>query len=247
MARSTPPLPAQVAPPLMQQPAAAAPLPAPAALPDHVAMMPAQHRKLSLLEAIAAASGGFGDLTKDSKNDYLKSSYLALPGLLRAIKPALLEQGIVIYSQCVYSSGAWFVRTTLSFVDGSEEVSSDFPVPDATNLQRIGAAFTYGVRYNLFALLAVSPEADDDGNGAGAGSFAAPVQASGLPGLPAAASWPAPGQQAVAPQAMYPQTPPIPGYSPGPYLQMQHSGPQIPPQTPQVAVAYPVQPLPVLQ
>jgi len=229
----------------MQQPAPAAPpLPVQRTDDPHLAMMPAQpiqHRKLSLLEAIAAASGGFGDLTKDSKNDYLKSSYLALPGLLRAIKPALLEQGIVIYSQCVYSSGAWFVRTTLSFVDGSEEVSSDFPVPDATNLQRIGAAFTYGVRYNLFALLAVSPEADDDGNAAGSGSFAAPAQAGGLPGLPAAASWPVPGQQVVAPQAMYPQAVPLPGYDPRQFQQ-----PALQP-APQVAVAYPVQPLPVLQ
>jgi hypothetical protein len=205
----------------MQQPA-----------PDQVAM-PAPHRKVSLLEAIAAASNGFGDLTKDSKNDYLKSSYLALPGLLKAIKPALLEQGVAIYSQCIYSGGIWFVRTTLSFVDGSEEVSSDFPVPDATNLQRIGAAFTYGVRYNLFALLAISPEADDDGNSAGAGSYASPVQAGGLPGLPAAA-WPVSGQQVVAPQAMYPQGVPM--------VQQQMVQP-----APQMAVANPVQPLPVLQ
>lgn len=195
--------------------------------PEHVvSVVPAQSRKISLLEAITAASNGFGDLTKDSKNDYLKSSYLALPGLLKAIKPALLEQGVVIYSQCIYSSGAWFVRTTLSFVDGSEELSSDYPVPDATNLQRIGAAFTYGVRYNLFALLAICPEADDDGNAAGAGSYVAPAQAGGLPGLPATA-WPVPGQQIAAPQAMYHQQP----------SQMA--------QWPMVT--NPVQPLPVLQ
>lgn len=214
MARSTPPpiaVPAQQAPP-----------PTPQAMPS----APMQRQKVSLLEAIAAASAGFGDLTKDSKNDYLQSSYLKLPRLLKAIKPALLEQGVVIYSQCVSAEGLWFVCTTLSFVDGSEEISSDFPIPDATNLQRIGAAFTYGTRYNLFALLAVSPDEDDDGNYA---TTAAPTATAGvaLPGLPGGAGvWPASGQQVAAPQAMYQQ----------------------PPQTAQwPMVANPVQPLPVLQ
>lgn len=225
MARSSPP-----SRPLATPAQQSAP-PMPPAMPS--ALMP--QRKVTLLEAIAAASAGFGDLTKDSKNEYLKSSYLKLPGLLKAIKPALLEQGIVIYSQCVLAGSLCVIRTTLSFVDGSEEISSDFPIPDATNLQRIGAAFTYGTRYNLFALLAVSPDEDDDGN---YGATAAPAAAGvALPGLSGGAgAWPAPGQQVVAPQAMYQQLP------------------QIAPQTAQWPMAAPaqmpvnpVQPLPVLQ
>lgn len=185
-----------------------------------------QQRKVSLLEAIVAASPGFADLTKDSKNDYLKSQYLGLPGLLKAIKPALLEQGITVYSQALQENGSWVVRTTLAFVDGTEELYSDFPIPDLSNQQRIGAVMTYGTRYNLFALLAICPENDDDGN---AGSYSAPAAAPALPGLPggfpgAGPTWPAPGQQVQAPQAMYPQ-------------QMMQ-----PP-----AIANPVQPLPVLQ
>lgn len=181
-----------------------------------------QQRKVSLLEAIAAASFAFGELTKDSKNDYLKSQYLGLPGLLKAIKPPLLEQGVVVYSQTVFAESCWVVRTTLALADGSEELYSDFPIPDLSNQQRIGAVVTYGTRYNLFALLAICPENDDDGN---AGSYNAPAAATALPGLPGGVpSWPQPGQQVVAPQAMYPQ-------------QMMQ-----PP-----AMANPVQPLPVLQ
>jgi len=198
----------------------AAPMPAPAPM-QQPAPVPQQvmQRKPSLLEAIAAASAGFGDLTKDSKNDYLKSQYLGLPGLLKAIKPPLIEQGVVVYSQVVYVSSFWVVRTTLAFADGSEEVSSDFPIPDPTNQQRIGAVVTYGTRYNLFALLAICPENDDDGN---SGGYAAPAAASsqGLPGLPGG-GWQAPAQQAPA---MY-QQPAV-----------------MPP-----AISYPVQPLPVLQ
>ena len=198
----------------------AAPMPAPAPMQQPVAP-PVQNmqRKPSLLEAIAAASSGFGDLTKDSKNDYLKSQYLGLPGLLKAIKPPLIEQGVIVYSQVVYENGFWVVRTTLELVDGSEEVSSDFPIPDPTNQQRIGAVITYGTRYNLFALLAICPENDDDGN---SGGYAAPAAAYAIPGLPSGV-WSAPGQQVAAPQAMYQQPVMMPA-----------------------AIANPVQPLPVL-
>ncbi len=196
-------------------------MPAPAPMQQQVAP-PAQmmQRKVSLLEAIAAASNGFGDLTKDSKNDYLKSSYLGLPGLLRGIKPPLLEQGVVVYSQVIFVANGWAVRTTLAFADGTEELSSDFPIPDPTNQQRIGAVVTYGTRYNLFALLAICPESDDDGN---SGSYSAPVAPSqGLPGLPGGV-WP--GGQVVQPTAVaYQQQAPMPA-----------------------VMAYPVQPLPVLQ
>lgn len=183
-----------------------------------------QQRKLSLLEAIAAATPCFAELTKDSKNDYLKSQYLGLPGLLKAIKPALLEQGVVVYSQIVWTAdAAWAVRTALAFADGSEELCSDFPIPDPTNQQRVGAVVTFGTRYNLFALLAICPENDDDGN---SGSYGAPpAAATALPGLPSnVASWPAPGQYVQPQQATYQQAAPMPP-----------------------AIALPVQPLPVLQ
>lgn len=143
----------------------------------------AQPGKVSLLEAIAAASSSFGDLTKDSKNDYLKSSYLGLPGLLKAIKRPLLEQGVTIYTQLQRAHDGFFVvRTTLSTVSGDEEISSDFPVPEPTNLHKIGAAVTYGTRYNLLAMLAVCPEADDDGTHAVYGGNSAPASLPGLPG-----------------------------------------------------------------
>ena len=195
---SPPALPAQA--PLMPQPVAAQPVAPPPQIMQH-------HNSASLLERLAAAAPFFGDLVKDSRNDYLKSPYMSLPALLKAVKPPLLEQGVTIYSQLVVSNGCWAVRTTLSTIDGKEELSSDFPVPTEsaqdlprpTSLQKIGGAVTYGVRYNLFALLAVCPESDDDGNSA---MSSAPTLAHALPGFPGGvqvpAAWPAPGQQVQA-------------------------------------------------
>ncbi len=231
MARTPSSPPAAPAAPLMSQmpqPAAVQPIAPPLQVMQ-------QQNTASLLERLVAAAPFFGDLVKDSRNDYLKPPYMSLPALLKAVKPPLLEQGVTIYSQVVFSNGCWAVRTTLSTIDGSEELSSDFPVPTEsaqdlprpTSLQKIGGAVTYGVRYNLFALLAVCPESDDDGNSA---MSSAPTLAHALPGFPGgvqvSAAWPAPGQQMQAPPAMYVQAP-------------------MPAPTPP-AIAYSTQPLPVL-
>lgn len=194
---------------------------------------PARQQRLTLLEAINAASPAFAKLTKDSTNKYLQTEYLSLPGLLQAVKPTLLEFGLAVYSQgvCIDAPNSiWAVRTTLSLVDDSEEISSDFPLvclgKDGDNHQRVGAMFTYGTRYNLFALLAVCPDRDDEGSGHIVNATAEPV--AGLPGL--GQSWPVQGQQIQAPQAMY-QT----------QQQMQPAMAAMP------AMVNPVQPLPVLQ
>jgi hypothetical protein len=182
-------------------------------------------RRVALLERIAAASASFGNLTKDSKNDYLKSSYLGLPGLLKAIKQPLLEQGVMVYTQITKAAdGSFVIRTTLSEVAGEEEISSDFPVFDVSTMHKIGAAVTYGTRYNLLALLAVCPDSDDDGSSAVYGAQSAAPTA--LPGLPGG----------VIPVQMPPfGTPPV------------QQAPVAAQMVPAPAVAYPVQPSPVLQ
>lgn len=201
-----------------------------------------QHPRLSLLEAIAVAKANFGDLSFDQDNVYLKSKYTGLPKLLKAVEPALFELGIVIHSQFVYEEPFWRLRTTVGFKDGSEDVCSDFLVTDVSNMHKFAANFKIGTRYNLFALLAICPEKDDDGNEAVYGnSPPAPTQLPGLPG--GVQQWPAPGQQVQTPPAMYH---PLQGaYQPmggqAPYQ------PQPPMATMPPAMVNPVQPLPVLQ
>jgi hypothetical protein len=202
-----------------------------------------EQRRLTLPEAINAASPAFAKLTKDSTNKYLQSDYLSLPGLLQAIKPTLLGFGLAVWSQgvCIDAiNNIWAIRTTLSLVDGTEEISSDFPLvclgKDGDNHQRVGAMFTYGTRYNLFALLAVCPDKDDEGS---SHILNAAEPMTGLPGL-SGQSWPAQGQQMQAPQAMYQAQQPMPMQF-APQQQMQPVMQAMP------VMANPVQPLPVLQ
>lgn len=139
---------------------------------------PPSTRPASLLEAIAAARPSFGSLEKDSENSYVHSKYLKLPTFYAKVTTALLEQGVAIYSRGVQmGDGSWAIRTTLSLVDGSEELESDYPIILNCNVDSsdgkkrpnvmfaISSFFTIGVRYNLYALLAVCPhDADTDGS-----------------------------------------------------------------------------------
>jgi hypothetical protein len=111
--------------------------------------------------AIAAAFGNFGSLAKDGDNTYLKTSYLTLPTLLDAVRPALMAQGVLITSALRLVPGGFVCQTTLQHSGGGWR-SSQFPVGDPGNAQKVAAAATYGLRINLQQLLAITGQ-DDDG------------------------------------------------------------------------------------
>lgn len=120
----------------------------------------------ALDNAIAAALPNFGSLSKDGDNTYLNTSYLTLPALLEAVRPALMAQGVLITSslRLVQSAGGFVCQTTLQHSSGGWRLSQ-FPVGDPNNAQRVAAAATYGLRINLQQLLAVCG-VDDDGQSA---------------------------------------------------------------------------------
>jgi hypothetical protein len=204
---------------------------------------------LMLWEAVTAASENFGPLRKDKENTYLKSKYLSPAALDEALREPLLQYSVIWYSRIMFDSGTgnWFVRTYLQFVDGSEADHSDFPITDPTNHQRVGICVTYGIRYNLMALLRIVPLDDDDGNVDGytvdaiSKRVAPPQVMPAMPATPAQnlyaqqqfpppqAAWP-PNGQGPAPQGGWPQA-----------MYQGHPGQQVGP------FINPVQPLPTLQ
>lgn len=126
--------------------------------------------------AIAAAFGNFGSLAKDGDNTYLKTSYLTLPTLLDAVRPALMAQGVLITSALRLVPGGFVCQTTLQHSGGGWR-SSQFPVGDPGNAQKVAAAATYGLRINLQQLLAITGQ-DDDGQPQ---QFASPAPAYAQP------------------------------------------------------------------
>jgi hypothetical protein len=113
--------------------------------------------------AILAASVNFGPLEKDGDNPYYKSKYLTLGALLNAVRPALTDEGVVITGGFSLIPQGWVVETILYHTSSGTDLTSLFPVTDVTGSQKIGAAGTFGMRYNLLQLLGIAA-ADDDGN-----------------------------------------------------------------------------------
>ena len=79
------------------------------------------------------------------------------------MRPALTDAGVVITSKYKLIPQGWVVETTLIHPQSSTSIASEFPVTDVSGSQKIGAAGTFGMRYNLLQLLGIAA-ADDDGN-----------------------------------------------------------------------------------
>jgi hypothetical protein len=105
-------------------------------------------------------------ISKEGKNPAFKSKYVTLDSILDTLRPILTSNGLMltqgsqqpetmqsvtVESRIIHTSGEWISTT------------ATIPVtkPDAHGL---GSALTYGRRYSVSALLAISADEDDDAN-----------------------------------------------------------------------------------
>ena len=120
-----------------------------------------------LATALVVAQGLIQNPTKSVKNDFFKSKYADLAGVLDVVRPAFTQAGIaVIQSPSTGDNGEIGVTTTLVHTSGqwmSDQVSMAID-PSAKNpAQAAGSLITYLRRYSLSAFANVAQE-DDDGN-----------------------------------------------------------------------------------
>lgn len=121
-------------------------------------------------EALAKAHAEISSIERDGKNPHFKSRYATLDMILESVRPVLAKNGLIIVqgsddstedhkyiivkSAVIHASGQWI------------ETSVQVPVTKS-DAHGLGSALTYGRRYSLGALLAISTqEGDDDGNAA---------------------------------------------------------------------------------
>jgi hypothetical protein len=102
-----------------------------------------------------------GNLSKSSKNPFFKSAYLDLNDLLNAVHPLLHEKNLMLIQPIVDN------KVVSAIVDegGETLISSELPLPDIKDPQKLGSCITYYRRYTLKSLLAIA-EKDDDGQAA---------------------------------------------------------------------------------
>jgi hypothetical protein len=151
----------------------------------------------TLCAALVAAQGGLRPIAKDGKNPAFRSKYATLDGIMETVRPALAAHGLAVVQGVIHpetGEGGRLVGITVEtrLVHTSGEwLASVVPVPVAKgDAHGLGSALSYGRRYGISALLALSTDEDDDGNAAAK----APPARQERPAKPAPAA-PAPGQR----------------------------------------------------
>lgn len=103
-----------------------------------------------------------GDIIKDAKNPFFKSTYATLQNIQDTIREPLIECGLTVSQHPVGEHGL----TTLLMHESGEWLSSTYIMtPVKNDPQGIGSCITYQKRYSLVSVLNLSVnDPDDDAN-----------------------------------------------------------------------------------
>lgn len=132
-----------------------------------------------LAKALVAFQGEVTNPKNTSENLHFKSKYAPLSEVLNVVRPLLAKHGLcVVQNPCDGNNGTIVITTLLIHTSGQWLEADPLVLkPEKMTPQGAGSAITYGRRYTLSALLALSSEDDDDGNGASVGERKAPAPA----------------------------------------------------------------------
>lgn len=122
----------------------------------------------SLYKALAKFRQQLKQPAKDGTNPYLKSTYVTLDGVIKAVDTALEGTGLSYIQEAATADGLPAVRTVLFHEDGGTMASGwlSLPLKNGATPQDVGSLLTYAKRYQLAAFFGVSSDVDDDGNSA---------------------------------------------------------------------------------
>lgn len=130
--------------------------------------MEASEEMKNLYKALAKFRQQLKQPAKDGTNPYLKSTYVTLDGVIKAVDTALEGTGLSYIQEAATSDGLPAVRTVLFHEDGGTMASGwlSLPLKNGATPQDVGSLLTYAKRYQLAAFFGVSSDVDDDGNSA---------------------------------------------------------------------------------
>jgi len=115
-------------------------------------------------KAYIKAQGEFEPLVFDKRNPHFNSAYASLQAVLKAVTPALLRNGIAMFSRPVVRGELVVVETYLVH-DGLVFMRSEWPAGKVSaSAQSQGSNLTYARRYSIQSLLNIAADEDDDGN-----------------------------------------------------------------------------------
>ena len=127
-----------------------------------------------IFSALAAAQAVFPAIPRDSNNAQMGSKYADLATILEVVRKPLAENGLALVQTSELRPGAEgsgvLVITTLIHTSG-EWIKGELPMPLDTKDTRksppmqAGAAFTFGRRHALMAILGIAAEEENSNGG----------------------------------------------------------------------------------
>jgi hypothetical protein len=143
---------------------------------------------MKLDESLLAFNGELKAIRKDGRNPHFNSVYVTLDAILDTVRPLLTKHGLYITQDAeelkITEEGritAVKVTTSIRNKEGETRTSAVWIPLNRIDPHGMGGAVTYGRRYSLSMLLAISADEDEDGNvpgtkPAGAGIKLPPVK-----------------------------------------------------------------------
>ena len=127
----------------------------------------------TLHAALIAARASIPAIPKTATNPHFGNKYASLGDILAAVLPPLHKQGLSL--TCFVRESVQPAPPALAVMIslGPDNIVSSVPLIGATDMQKLGGAMTYAMRYAIGGLLALELEDDDDGNRASAPQRAA--------------------------------------------------------------------------
>lgn len=120
-----------------------------------------------IFAALVAAKAAFKPVLKNNYNPHFKNHFADLSSINEATEEALNQNGLTVIQFIANAEGGVAIGCRLVHASGQWlEVAPAFFPATKLDAQGYGSATTYGRRYQISALLCISAESEDDGNGA---------------------------------------------------------------------------------
>ena len=124
-----------------------------------------------LAKALATVQQHITPVVKDRQNPHFRNNYATLDAIMESVRPLLAGHGLAIVQgggspvSNVDGNIVGAAVETMLVHESGEFITSAIVLPiDKGTPQAVGSAITYGRRYGVAALLALTTEEDDDGN-----------------------------------------------------------------------------------
>lgn len=121
----------------------------------------------ALAAALAKAQGEIAPAPMDRDNPFFKSKYATLTSLWESARAALSANGLAVTQVTDFDANGEIVLLTTLLHSSGEWIGGVYPIRTADQKpQTLGSALTYARRYAFGALVGLTSDDDDDGNGA---------------------------------------------------------------------------------